>query len=143
MQNILITLLIKINHNPKKLFLIDSIGAFLTAILLFVILSYFEPEFGLPKQTLYCLFTLACTFAIYSFACYKNVNKNWNKYLQIISIANFLYCLLTLILIIIYRNRITKLGLIYFIIEVIIIGCLAYIEIKIAKKYQQEINNRT
>ena len=126
--------LIKLNYNPKKLFLIDSIGAFLSAIFLFLILSYFEQEFGLPKKMLYFLFVFACIFSIFSFSCFRIIDKNWSKYLQTISIANFLYCLLTLILIVFYHNRITILGLIYFIIEIIIISCLAYVELKIAKK---------
>ena len=132
-KNILKMLLETLSYNPKKLFLIDSFGAFISAILLFLSLSYLEIEFGIPKKIFYILFVIACFLSIFSFVCFININKNYSKYLQIISIANFLYCILTLILLSYSHNSITILGLTYFIIEMIIISCLAFLEYKTAK----------
>ena len=119
--------------SPKKIFLIDSIGAFVSAALLFLVLPYFELELGLPKKIFYTLFLFAFIFSIFSFICYRGVDKSWRKYLKIISVANFLYCILTLILLSLYHNSITILGLIYFIVEIIIISCLALLEFRVAK----------
>ncbi len=123
-----------LTSNPKRLFLIDSIGAFLSASFLFVILSFFEQEFGVPQKTLYLLFGIACFFSTYSIFCSIFVDKQWSVFLKIISIANLFYCLLTIIFLIINHNSITLLGLIYFIIETMIISCLAYIEFRTANR---------
>jgi hypothetical protein len=52
------------NTNPKKLFLIDGLGALLSAILLGVVLVQLEYLFGIPKSTLYFLASLPCLFTI-------------------------------------------------------------------------------
>ena len=120
--------------NPKKIFLIDSIGAFLSAALLFAILSFFVEEFGLPKMILYLLFSIACIFSIYSIFCYYLFEKQWRTYLWTVLIANILYCILTIVFLVIFRNSITLLGLIYFILEIIMISCVAFIELKTVNK---------
>ena len=120
--------------NPKSILLMDSVGAFLSATLLFVILSFFEQEVGVPKKMLYLLFSIACIFSIYSIFCYYFFEKQWRTYLQIVLIANMSYCTLTVILLVIFRNSITVLGLIYFILEIIMISCIAFIELKTVNK---------
>jgi hypothetical protein len=124
--------LIPNNINPKKLFLIDSIGALLSAILLGLVLARFENIFGMPPKTLYALSFIACIFSIYSFLCFSGKIENWRPYLKIIAIANLLYCLLTIGLIIYFYQKLTVLGLIYFVLEIIIITILAMIELKTA-----------
>jgi hypothetical protein len=52
--------------SPKNLFLLDSLGALLSAILLGVILVSFENAFGMPQKTLYTLSYTAIIFSIYS-----------------------------------------------------------------------------
>ena len=134
MEGLLKTAIENLATNPKKLMLIDSIGAFISATLLFIILSFFKEEFGLPKNILYLLFGMACLFFIYSICCFYLVDKRWRIFLSIIAVVNLLYCLLTAILLIIYFNSVTTLGYIYFVLEILIIYCLAYIEIKIVNK---------
>ena len=124
--------------NPKKIFLIDSIGAFLSAALLFAILSFFVEEFGLPKMILYLLFSIACIFSIYSISCYYLFEKQWRTYLWTVLIANILYCILTIVFLVIFRNSITLLGLIYFILEIIMISCIAFIELKTVNKKNEQ-----
>ncbi len=133
MQNILKISIEKLTFNPKNLFLIDSIGAFLSATFLFAILSFFEKKFGLPKKTLYLLFGIAGIFSIYSMCCFVFIGKQWRAFLRTISIANLLYCLLTIIFLVITHNSVTLLGLLYFILETIIISSLAYIELRTAQ----------
>ncbi|MCF6348539.1 MAG: hypothetical protein L3J20_09610 [Flavobacteriaceae bacterium] len=85
----------KIISNPKKLFLIDSLGAFITAFLLGVVLTRFEVVFGMPKTVLYYLSLIALIFSIYSICCHFLLEKNWKPYLKGIIIANLTYCLIT------------------------------------------------
>ena len=121
----------KLILNPKRLFLIDSFGAFLTAFFLFAILRTFNEYFGMPKLTLDFLSIIALAFSVYSFCCFFLVSNNWHPFLRTISIANILYCCLTLGLVIYYYPLLTILGVTYFLIEIIIVVVLVFFEINV------------
>lgn len=120
---------LKLSLKPKTIFLIDGIGAFVTAFFLFFVLRNYNAYFGLPKTTLSYLSIIAMLFSIYSISCLYLANKKWKAFLKAISIANLLYCGLTTYLLIYYYKQITLLGLSYFILEISIILVLAFIEI--------------
>ena len=127
----------KLILNPKRLFLIDSFGAFLTAFFLFAILRTFDEYFGMPKLTLDFISIIALAFSVYSFCCFFLVGNNWHPFLKAISIANILYCCLTLGLVIYYYPLLTILGVTYFLIEIIIVVVLVFFEINVLKKTEQ------
>jgi hypothetical protein len=118
-----------ITPTPKRLFLLDSMGALLTACMLVVILASFEETFGMPPKTLYALAIVACVFAIYSISCYFFVKKNWRPFLKGIALANLAYCCISLFAVYYYFERLTNLGLIYFLIEVMVVLGLIRIEL--------------
>ena len=120
--------------NSKKIFLIDSFGALLSAFLLGVVLVRFESTFGMPRKVLYFLSITACIFAIYSFMSYLLIKENWKPYLKIIAFANLIYCCLTIGLTLYFNKEVTNLGLIYFLAEVSVVITLAIIELKSASK---------
>lgn len=122
------------SRNPKKLFQIDGIGAVLSAFLLGVVLVKWEALFGIPKSTLYFLALLPCFFAVYDMFSYLKVDKKSGVYLQGIAITNLIYCCLSLGLAIYHKEEITNLGWIYIVTEIVIVGGLAYIELKVAQK---------
>lgn len=113
---------------PKTIFLIDGLGAMLTAILLAFVLTKFEVYFGMPVNVLHCLAMVACVFMLYSLTCYVFLKSRWRVYLRIIMLANLLYCCLTIILTIYYYNRLTALGITYFLLECIVIISLVWLE---------------
>ena len=117
---------------PQKLFLVDSLGALLSAILLGLVLTRFEKTFGMPQNELYILAVIPCIFTMYSFLCFLSKTKNWRPLMKIIATANFLYCCLTAGLMVYFYEKLTVLGLIYFILEIIIVISLAFIEWKTA-----------
>ncbi len=117
---------------PQKLFLVDSLGALLSAILLGLVLARFEKTFGMPQNVLYVLAVIPCIFTLYSFLCFLNKTVHWQPFMKIIATANLLYCCLTAALMVYFYQKITVLGLIYFFIEIIIIIILAFIEWEIA-----------
>lgn len=119
--------------NHKKIFLIDSLGALISAFLLGIVLVRFEIVFGMPKEGLFILSILACFLALYSFVNYILVIKNWRFYLKIIAWINLIYCCLTIGFITYFHRKVTALGCAYFFIEIIIILILANIEINVAK----------
>lgn len=113
----------------KKLFLVDGVGALLSAILLWV-LAQFENMLGLPSKVLYVLSVIPCFFAIYSIFCFVKKIENWRLFMKIIAVANILYSCLTISLMAVFYQKITVLGLLYFVFEIIIILFLASIEWK-------------
>jgi len=121
-----------LSAKPKILFLIDGLGAMLTAFLLFVILRNFNEYFGMPKIRLTYLSAIAACFCIYSSACFIFLKDNWTLYLRGIGIANLLYCILTMGFLIIYYFQITMTGATYFLLEIAIICGLVYIELNVA-----------
>ena len=104
---------------PGRLFLLDGLGACVTAMLLAGILIPFQEFFGLPLSALEVLLLFAVVFAFYSLSC---------------ATANGLYCCLTAFFVIFYFERLTVLGLCYFLVEMMIILSLVFLEMKTAYK---------
>ncbi len=134
MPNTFRSLLHKLASNPKRIFLIDSLGAFFTAFLLSTILTRLEEEFGMPRKVLIPLSILACVYAIYSLGCYFLVDGKWRPFLRVIAAANLLYCCITIGFLIVFHQSLTILGFVYFIGEIIIISGLAFIEASVISK---------
>jgi hypothetical protein len=128
----------KMTLAPKRLFLIDSLGGMLSALLLGVVLARFETAFGMPQKVLYFLSCLACVYAVYSFMSYWRIKDNWRRSMQVIAIANLFYCCLTIGLVSYHYQQLTKLGLIYFLLEVIIIISLIVMELKTVYKFHRK-----
>jgi hypothetical protein len=121
--------------NPKKLFLIDVIGAIISAVMLGIVLVKFEDIFGMPKNILYLLSVIPSIFAIYSFICFLRVPKKSKIYLKIIALLNLLYCFITLSFVIYLYKKLTFLGVLYFVLELIIIVIVIILELKTATKH--------
>ncbi len=119
-------------ENPKPLFLIDSIGAFMTAFSLFVIVRQFDVYFGMPKRELTFLSVLAVCFCSYAAACFLFLKTGLKPFIRYMGIANILYCALTTGLLIKYYPLLTIIGKTYFLIEIVIICVLSYIELTVA-----------
>ncbi|MEL7146206.1 MAG: hypothetical protein AAFO69_07545 [Bacteroidota bacterium] len=129
MINLLTT---KVFQRPRLLFLIDGIGAILTALLLSFLVAPLESVFGLPYLTAYKLATVAIFMALYSMIVYKFFGKRWKGWMLIIAAANTLYCLATLAVVIVNWESITVLGVIYFVLEAAIIVRLVILEFRTA-----------
>ncbi|WP_375579353.1 hypothetical protein ABWH96_20500 [Marivirga tractuosa] len=116
---------------PKKIFLIDALGAFLTASILGIVFTNFQEYIGIPTDILISLALIAVVFFIYSMSCFLFMKMKWKPYLKAIAIANLLYCILTVALILTFFHQLTLLGLFYFIGEIIVVLFLIYIELSI------------
>lgn len=125
MRNIVDTL----TSNTKRLFLLDGLGAFVTALFLFAFASTLNEYIGLPKGVLMALSAIALVFCVYSISCFFFVDQAWRPFLKAIVIANVTYCVLTLGLVVYFYPQVTILGLTYFLLEIVVVGGLVYIEI--------------
>jgi hypothetical protein len=119
--------------NPKHLFLIDGIGAILSAISLGVVLVMFDQFFGMPRTTLYVLAIFPCFFAGYDFLCLILKPPGVSNYLKGFAAMNFFYCLLSVGAVWLHHNDLTVYGWIYFIGEVIIVVLLSFVEFRSSK----------
>jgi hypothetical protein len=120
----------KMTLAPKQLFLADSLGGMLSAIVLGVVSARFESAFGMPQKVLCLLSGLAFVYAVYSFLGYWRIRENWRPKMQAIAIANLLYCCLTTGLVAYHYRALTRLGLIYFLLEGMVIVSLILMELK-------------
>jgi hypothetical protein len=126
-------------RSPKKLFLLDGIGALLTAILLLIIRTAFREDFGMPANILGFLILIACIFCSYSFGCFFLIHNHWRFFLRIITIANLLYACTTGFLILYFNREMTSLGLTYFTLEIGVILALVIIELKVLLKSKERL----
>ncbi|WMN12015.1 hypothetical protein QYS49_32085 [Marivirga salinae] len=114
--------------SPLKIFLLDAIGAIITALILGIVFTTFQEYIGMPREILISLSLIAVVFCIYSFSCFFMLKRNWKPFLKAIAIANLLYCVATTVLIIALSHQLTIVGLLYFMGEIIVIGFLVYFE---------------
>lgn len=119
-------------------FLIDGIGAIITALMLGVILPAFQPVFGMPTEILHLLSGVASAFALYSLICHFFLKKNRSAFLRIIAMCNAVYCLITLGLMVGYREVITGWGIAYFVGEIAVVLLLVRLEWNTARAMRSE-----
>lgn len=122
----------KFQSHPKKLFVIDGIGALLSALLLGVVLVRFENLFGIPARFLYFLAAFPLLFACYDFYAYRRLNTAF--LLKGIALLNYFYCGLSLSIALRHMDSITSLGWIYMWAELGIVFVLATVEFGVGKK---------
>lgn len=121
-----------IKINPRKLILIDAIGAILSSIIIVFGLIYLDDILGMPKNILRLLAVIPIFYFIYSLICYLKIEK-LNNFLKIIALANLCYCLLTLTFVFYHFTKLTIFEIFYFISEIIVIIILSIIELKTSK----------
>ena len=126
----------KAELNPKKLFLIDGCGAFLSAFFLGFVLIKLEELFGIPSSVLYFLATIPIFLVIYDVYCYRRHLKI-ELLLKVIAVLNLVYCCISIGLISYYFNTIKILGWTYIIVEIILISFLAMIEFRVGRKIKK------
>lgn len=134
----------QLSSEPKRLFLIDSLGALTTAFLLFVVLRNFNEYFGIPEKILIYLSAIAVCYFFYSLTCSFVIKVNWVPFIKGICIANLLYCVSTVGLLILYHHQLTSIGIVYFLGEIAIVCGIAYLEFNVAIEIdKRKIENNT
>jgi lysylphosphatidylglycerol synthetase-like protein (DUF2156 family) len=122
----------------KSIFLFDGIGALITTFFMAVILKTFNKYVGMPKIILIYFFAISAVFSLYSFTCFFILKANLQPFLKTIIVANSLHCFLTALLVLCHYQNLTILGMAYFLAELVVIGGLAFIELKTLRTIQDE-----
>lgn len=117
----------------RTLFLIDALGALISALMLGIVLLQYQAIFGIPVPILRFLAAVPCFFILYDLGSYLT-NKSQNQLLKGIALANISYCILSLSLVSYHHEQLTWLGWGYIIGELMIILILVRIEWRTAHK---------
>lgn len=120
--------------NPKKVFLIDASGALISLFSFWCIVYPLENYFTISSSVLLLLSVIAFTLFLYSFSCYMWIKQNWKPYLKTIIILNSLYILFSIGLIFYHFKKGSLFGIAYFILEIVVILAVLFVEIKVYKK---------
>lgn len=125
----------QLSKQYKKLFILDGIGALISAFFLGIVLVIFQEHVGIPANSLYILALFPIFFFIYDSCCYLKVTTPSSAafHLRIVAILNLLYILLSIGFTVYHFSLIKQLGFIYIVCEILIISCIAFIELKVAK----------
>ncbi|MFN3455710.1 MAG: hypothetical protein ACK41T_12200 [Pseudobdellovibrio sp.] len=120
--------------NSKNIFLIDGIGAALSAVGTALIFPIFSDRLGISSQALYLLAVMPFLYMLYSFSIYFFAQKIKPWMFIVIITANIFYCLVSGSLIFFY-DSITKLGSVVLSLEIVIILLIVTLELKAFKKF--------
>ncbi|MCB0641527.1 MAG: hypothetical protein KDC44_07805 [Phaeodactylibacter sp.] len=123
-----------IEAKPKRLFLIDGLGALLSAFLLGVVLVRLEGIFGIPVPMLYFLAGIPLFFVGYDWYAYQRAEPHPGLYLKGIAWLNLVYCCLSIGLASYHAEVIRFWGWYYIISEIAVIAILILLEFRTAKK---------
>jgi len=114
---------------PWQIFLIDGMGALLSAILLCVV-QYYKEVFGVPDAMFQLLIPFQVLFACYSFTCLLSKSGKQKILLTVIIICNVLYALYSLLLVYLNADQLSTIGIIYFMLEILVILLLVSLELR-------------
>ncbi len=126
------TLIQKISAKPYQIFLMDGVGALVSAAFLLLLLVPLQPYVGLPLNQLYVLGIIAVCLMIFSFSCYFLKPLNRSLFLRAVIIANSVYACITGAMLLIHADELTTWGFLYFIGEIMVLVILVYIESRVA-----------
>ncbi len=126
-------LMLKLATDPKRMLLLDAIGALATALTTYYLLAGERIQTGLPTKLLQSMASVAACFACFDLLSVRLFN-NLSIPLRIIAATNLLYVVASIGALIAYRELITALGVAYFSLEAAIIIPLALWEWTLGSK---------
>lgn len=124
----------RFQQHPHLIFLIDGLGAILTALLLLLALPNLPEVFTMPARILQFLGSIAVILAAYSVSNYFIKLAQVRLLIRIIAVGNLLYCLLSVFIVSKLFTTISAWDKVYFAGEVLIVLALAVFEWKLSQK---------
>lgn len=116
-----------IGIDGRSIFLLDGVGAVVSVLLLGVVLPALQPWIGMPLRVLHLLALVPIFYGVYSLCCFWLVDHRSPRWLLAIMVANALYCVLTAVLVMVHVGEMTRLGVVYFVADALVIaGVVAF-----------------
>lgn len=123
----------RLARTPRTLFLVDGVGALVTALLVGVVLPTLGEHIGTPRPVLRALALTAAVFAGYSLTCAATRPTRWPSYLRGIALANAGYCAVTAALLVRFSATLQALDWLYFVGEIVVVSALVTLELRVAR----------
>jgi FtsH-binding integral membrane protein len=123
----------RLARTPRTLFLIDGVGALVTALLVGAVLPTLGEHIGMPRPVLRALALTAAVFAAYSLTCAATRPRRWPGYVRGIALANAGYCMATAAALIRYSATLHALDWLYFVGEIVVLCALVTLELRVAR----------
>lgn len=117
---------------PRRLFLVDGLGAIVSSFMLAVVLVKFQRFFGIPVPILYFLAIIPCILALYDSLCFFFAKVKVALYLRILAMMNITYCMLSMLLAFRHQASLSGLGWTYLIVETALVLGVAWLEWEVA-----------
>jgi len=113
--------------DEKRIFVLDAVGAFLSVLLLGVVLPALYPWLGMPVEVLHWMALWPSVCLLYDVFCLKAADLCKPGWLLGIMVLNTSYCAVTSVLIGVHFEGLTTLGVVYFLAEIpVILGLVAF-----------------
>jgi hypothetical protein len=122
----------RLARTPRTLFLLDGVGALVTALLVGVVLPALGEHVGTPRPALRALALAAAVFAAYSLMCVAARPTRWPRYLRGIALVNAGYCVVTAAVLIRFASLLHLLDWLYFVGEIVVVLALVTLELRVA-----------
>jgi FtsH-binding integral membrane protein len=123
----------RLARTPRTVFVMDGVGALVTALLVGVVLPTLGDHIGMPRPVLRALALTAAVFAAYSLTCAATRPTRWPDYLRAIALANAGYGVVTAALLVRFHATLHVLDWLYFVGEIIVMGALVTFELRVAR----------
>ena len=111
-------------------FKLDAAGAALSAVLLGIMLLYYQPMIGMPFGVLYLLAFIPICFLVFDIVCLPTLPVIQPVHLRRVGLANAIYCVVSIVFLLVHWPSLTALGLCYFIGEIVIVSLLSWLELR-------------
>lgn len=121
------------NMSAKNLFLLDAAGALLSALMLGLVLPYYQEFFGIPLSALRLLAIPPVVFLVYDLVVWSRIKSNHGRWLRIIALANLAYCVFSLGIAYQHAEVMTLWGKGYLVGEILVVVLLAIWELRAAR----------
>ncbi|PHI19879.1 hypothetical protein CEQ90_10835 [Lewinellaceae bacterium SD302] len=123
----------RINMSLRNLLLLDAAGAFVSVLMLGLVLPYFQEFFGIPLSALKLLVIPPVFFLIYDLVVWSRIKSNYGPWLQGIAMANLGYCAFSLVVAYQHAEVISIWGKGYIVAEILIVALLAIWELRVVR----------
>jgi hypothetical protein len=114
----------------RIVFLVDGIGAFLSASVLLILLIFFQKETGIPPALLKTLIVIAVIYFCFAMFCYFVIQEAAAKMLKVLIVLNLLYCAANPAIVFFFWNELTLIGKLYLLFESMVLLILVLFEKK-------------
>lgn len=128
-----------LDRDPARWFLLDGIGAALSALLAGAVLVHFEEFLGMPSSTLFKLALAACLLVAYDVLHLlrkREGSRFLRNGLRRLSLLNAAYLILSLAFAFQHRHTLTVAGWGYILLEGAVVGCLSVLEFRAGSEHE-------